>query len=180
MKVAIGLLVFFVAVFIALLAESAIPPVHAIRGARLVFVPLLFCYAAMRLPFPAMIGAAVYTGLLCDLMYLHAVGGQVEIALGSSIVFFVIAGCVAQGLQPSMVRGHWWPVIPLAAVVTSSYLLIQFIMITVRREGIVFDDAVVWRILAPGILAALFAPLVHLVVLPFEQFFPREAPSRLF
>ena len=174
MRTAIGLISFAVGVFLAFLLQSAFPAVHIIHGARFVFVPLIFCYTAMVLPFPAMLVAALYAGLMSDLMYLHVVGGRVEIALGWSIVFFVIFGCIAQGLQTGVKRGHWWPVIPLSALATSGYLLLQFGMISLRREGFIFDEAGAWRILAPGVLAALFAPLLHMGVQWVLQFFPRE------
>jgi len=178
MKTALGLTLTLSGIFVAFLLQEALPHVHAIHGARFIFVTMIFCYAAMVLPFPAMVFAALYTGLLSDLMYLNIVSGRVEIALGWSIVFFVIVGCIAQGLQPGLHRGHWWPLIPLSAVATSGYLLLQFGMISLRREGFVFEEAVAWRILAPGALAALFSPLLYLAIEWMNRFLPSE-PKRV-
>ncbi len=36
-------------------------------------------------------------------------------------------------------------------------------MISFRREGIVLNDLVLWRIVGPGLIAAMIAPLVYLV-----------------
>jgi len=59
---------------------------------------------------------------------------------------------------------------------TPAFLLMQFVMISLRREGFVFDEAILWRILAPGLLAALFSPLLPFIVRPFAALIP-EDPS---
>ncbi len=173
MKAAIGLAATCAGVFLALLLQQALPAVHVLHGARFVFVPLIFCLAAMALPFPLMLVAAFFTGFLCDLMYLHVIGGRVEIALGCSIVFFVIYGSIANGLRPSYLQGHWWPLVPLAGGGTAAYLLMQFAMISLRREGWEFDSALLWRVLAPGCMAAVFAPILCAAVKPFAARLPQ-------
>jgi len=173
MKAATGLAAACTGVFLALLLQQALPAVHVLHGARFVFVPLIFCMAAMALPFPLMLAAAFFTGFLCDLMYLHVVGGRVEIALGCSIVFFVIYGSIANGLRPGYLQGHWWPLIPLAGGGTAAYLLMQFAMISLRREGFEFDAALVWRVLAPGCIASVFAPILYAAVKPFASMLPQ-------
>lgn len=172
MKTVVGALTACVGVFAALLLQQALPEIHVLHGARFVFVPMIFCYAAMALPFPAMLFAAFFTGLVSDLMYLHVVGGRVEIALGCSIVFFVIYGSIANGFRPSYLRGHWWPIIPMSVICTWAFLLMQFAMISLRREGFVFEEAVLWRAFAPGVLAGLLSPLLHAVVRPFAALVP--------
>ncbi|MCK9589124.1 MAG: hypothetical protein WC076_02260 [Terrimicrobiaceae bacterium] len=174
MKAVIGTLAACIGVFSAFLLQQALPAIHVFHGARFVFVPMIFCYAAMGLPFPAMLFVAFCTGLLSDLMYLHVVGGRVEIALGCSIVFFVIYGSIANGFRPSYLRGHWWPVIPLGVICTWAFLLMQFAMISLRREEFVFDEAILWRLLAPGLLAGLFVPILHAAVKPFAALIPEN------
>ena len=174
MKVAAGLLATFLGVFVALLIQQALPSIGSLGGARWVLVPTIFCLAAMSLPFPAMLAAALVTGFFCDLAYLHVVGGRVEIALGCSIIYFVILGCLSNGFRPSLQNGRWWPLIPMAAVGTSGFLLMQFAMISLRRESLELEPAVAWRVLAPGALAAGLAPLLYLVVRPFAALFPSE------
>ena len=173
MKDATGLAATCAGVFLALLLQQALPASQVLHGARLVLVPTIFCLAAMSLPFPLMLAAAFITGFLCDLAYLHIVGGRVEIAMGWSIVFFVIYGSIANGFRPSYRLGHWWPVVPVAALGTSSFLLMQFLMITLRREGFEFHTDVLWRVFAPGLLAAVFAPALYLAVRPFSAMLPQ-------
>ena len=174
MKAAVGAIAACIGVFAAFLLQQSLPAIHVLHGARFVFVPMIFCYAAMALPFPAMLLVAFCTGLLSDLMYLSVVEGRVEIALGCSIVFFVIYGCIANGFRPSFLRGHWWPVSPLCVICSWSFLLMQFAMISLRRDGFVFDQAILWRMFAPGLLAGLFVPLLHAVVSPFAALIPEN------
>jgi hypothetical protein len=172
MKAVVGALAACAGVFVAFLLQQALPEIHVLHGARFVFVPMIFCYAAMALPFPAMLFAAFFTGLFSDLMYLNVVGGRVEIALGCSIVFFVIYGSIANGLRPSFLRGQWWPLIPLSVLCTWSFLIMQFTMISLRRGEFVFEEAILWRAFAPGLLAGLLAPLLYAVVKPFGALVP--------
>lgn len=174
MKATAGILAACLGVFASFLLQQALPAVHVLHGARFVFVPMIFCYAAMALPFSGMLAVACFTGMLSDLMYMHIVGGRVEIALGCSIVYFVIYGSIANGFRPSYLRGHWWPLIPLSMVGTWGFLLMQIIMISLRREGFVFEGAILWRLLAPGLLTALFVPLLHAVVAPVASLIPEN------
>lgn len=172
MKLAIGWLSLALAIFFALVIQQFIPPLHGLNGARVFLVPMLFFYGALAMPVWAMLIMAVYTGLCLDLLNLQAVGGQVEIALGWSIVYFVISGLLAHGFQPAFLRGHWWLHTLISAFGTSLYLALQYAMISFRREGFVFNEIVVWLILAPGLIAALFAPLVHLIAVQAGHFIP--------
>ena len=172
MKLAIGLVSAALAVFFLLIYQEFIPPIRAMEGARVLLMPMVFCYVALAAPTWAMLLMAVYTGLFTDLMYLHVVDGVVEIGLGWSIIFFVLFGFVAHGFQPAFQRGHWWLHILLSAGGTIAFLALQYAMICFRRQGIFFNEVVAWRIVAPGLFAAIFAPLVHLVVTLCSHFFP--------
>jgi cell shape-determining protein MreD len=174
MRPAVGSLVLVLAVFFAFVIQEFIPPIKTLHGARVLLVPMIFCYAAMVLPTWLMLLAAFYTGFVTDLNYLHVVDGQVEIGLGFSIVFFVLFGLLANGFQPAFRRGHWWLHIVLSAVGTSLFLLLQFAMISLRREGFVINELVAWRILGPGLVAALLSPVLHLIVVQASQFLPDD------
>ena len=178
MRTATGLAAAFLGVFSALLLQQALPSIHVLHGARFVFAPLVFCLAAMSLPFPAMLAAAFLTGLLCDLMYLHVVGGRVEIALGCSIVFFVIYGSIANGFRPAFLQGRWWPLVPMSFLGTSAFLLLQLVMLSLRRESFEYHPDMVWRILAPGLLAALVAPVLFAAVRSVSELLPWESTAR--
>ncbi len=180
MRSVTGLSFLLAGLFLAVLAQEAVPPIHALQGARVVLIPMVFCYGAMVLPFWAMVVSALIVGVVSDLLTLHVVGGRVEIALGWSIVFFVIVGSIGQGMRPLMEKGRWAGYVVLASLSTSLYLLLQFAMISFRREGLVFNELVVWRILAPGVIAALLAPILHAAVATAAQWLPREHTRRVY
>ncbi len=181
MKLGIGWFSLALAIFVALVIQEFIPPLRFLHGARVFLVPMLFCYGALAMPFWAMLLMAIYAGLLTDLAHLNVVDGHVEIALGWSIVLFVFFGLFAHGLQPAFIRGRWWVHVLLAAVCTCLFLALQFVMICFRRQGVFFNETVAWRILAPGFIAAILAPLVHLTVVkaaPYVHGPMRLRPSR--
>lgn len=163
MRAVAAFLVLMLAIFLAFTVQEWLPGVRSFLGARILFVPTLFCFGALTFPFPAMIALAIYTGILTDLAYLNVAGGQVEIALGWSIVYFVTIGILIRGFQPAYARGHWWILIPVSIVGTSAFLALQFAMISLRREGFVFNEVVFWRVVGAGLIAGVFAPLVSLV-----------------
>lgn len=154
-----------VGVFLSFPLQEWIVPLYVFHGARVLFFPALFCYGALVLPFPAMLALAVITGLLNDLYCLSLASGQVEIALGWSIAYFVITGAIVQGFQPAFRRGHWWIAIPLAFAVTSLLLAFQFLMINFRRGGFAFNEVAAWRIIGAGLMGALFSPFIHFAAL---------------
>jgi hypothetical protein len=171
MKTLSGLGALAFAIFLAFPLQEILPPVSALHGARILLVPALFCYGAVSLPTTAMLALAVLTGLLSDLSYLHVVGGQVEIGMGWSIVFFVIFGLISNGFQPAFQRGQWWIPAPLGMLATSLFLLLQFGMITLRRGGFEFNEVAAWRILGPGLMAGAVAPFIHLFAIWGGSFF---------
>ncbi|MEI8294401.1 MAG: hypothetical protein WCG66_10540 [bacterium] len=171
-KILIDLAALFVGVVIAFIIQDVLPPMEDFHHAHVLLVPMVFCLAAMTLPFMAMLVAAFYTGFLSDLVYLHVVGGKVEIPLGSSIVYFVILGSIASGFQPAMKGRNVWPLMILSGLGTSGYLLLQFLAITVKRGGFLWESAVSWRILAPGLMAALIAPLFYWTLSQMDRLIP--------
>ena len=64
------------------------------------------------------------------------------------------------------------PFVVLSGVGTSGYLLVQFLTITLQRGGFIWDDAVLWRILAPGLMAALIAPLFYWTLSQIDRLIP--------
>ena len=172
MKPLIDLLALFIGVLLAYIIQNFLPPMSDLHGAHVLLVPMVFCYAAMILPFPAMLVAAIFTGFLSDLLYLHVVAGKVEIPIGYSIIFFVLFGCLASGFCSAMENRNSLPFIILSALGTSLFLLVQFVLITFIRGGIIVAPAVGWRILAPGLIAGLIAPLFYWTVSHMDRLLP--------
>lgn len=163
-----------VAVYLALVAQEFLPGIPFLDGAKVLIVPVLFCYAALWMPFPAMLAFALYTGLLSDLSALHVVGDQVEIGLGWSMLFYVIAGSLLQGARPLFLEGRWEVHCLGSATVTLVLLLGQYLMVCLRRGSFMVDGAVFWHITGPAIAALFLAPLVYFLL----GLFPAGASGR--
>jgi hypothetical protein len=94
---------------------------------------------------------------------IHTYFGTVEMSAGWSILLYLAAGSVCQGLRELVLRGHWWLPPLMSAATTMVYLALQFGVLTMRRfdsGGLFWSEAVAWRIFAP----ALFAMLLTLVL----------------
>ena len=48
MKAAVGAIAACIGVFAAFLLQQSLPAIHVLHGARFVFVPMIFCYAAIQ------------------------------------------------------------------------------------------------------------------------------------
>ncbi len=169
-----------VAIFLGFVAQEFIPPIDAAQGARVLLAPALFCYGACMLPFPSMIALALVAGFLsdfttlqivqrtvetADLEAIQVVTGMVELSPGWSILLFVASGLICQGLRPLVLRGHWWLPPLMSAGTTLVYVALQFAILTMRRfdtGGLFWSEAVAWRILAPALIASLFALILVL------------------
>ena len=66
MKPQVGGLALLVAIFLAFPLQEFIPPLHMMHGARVLLVPMLFCYGALALPTWAGLILAALTGLMHD------------------------------------------------------------------------------------------------------------------
>lgn len=175
MKTTTGIVVLAVAIFFAFILQEMLPQLRVFHGARVLLAPMLLCYGALALPFWGMLLLAFWTGFLSDLWYMHIVGGQVEIGLGWSILYFVLFGMLAHGFEPIFRRGAWWLHPIASAVCTSVYLALQFVILSFQRGSFEFGELVLWWIFAPGLMAALLAPLVHLIAWQGAQFFPHDS-----
>jgi multisubunit Na+/H+ antiporter MnhG subunit len=150
------------AVYLAVLLQEFIPPLAFLDGARVQLVPLVFCYAALWLGFPAMLGFALYTGLLSDLANLHVIGDRVEIGLGWSMLFYVALGAVLHFLRPGFLAGRWELHALSSGLGTLILLLGQYLMVCLRRESFIFDQTVAAQIVWPAVVALLLAPVLCL------------------
>lgn len=167
-------IILFAAVYAALVVQEYIPPVPFLGGAHLLIVPVLFCYGALWLSFPAMLGLALFTGLLSDLAFLHVIGDRVEIGLGWSMLFYVFVGTALQPLRPLFLEGRWEVHCLASGAVTLLLLLLQYIMVCLRRGSFLLDWTIFWHIAGPALVALLFAPLVYF----FLSILPAGTPER--
>ena len=199
MKDALTTLCLAVAIFLGIAVQEFIPPIWAAGGARIYLAPVFFCYGACVLPFWSMIVLAFVAGFFSDFTsmqvvqqlstsndsdMLHAMASTIEISPGWSILLFVSAGLICQGVRTLVLRGHWWLPALMSAATTIAYLGLQFLMITIRRfgdGGFFWSETVAWRILAPGVIASLLTMILVLVVMVVDgALFAGRRPLRDF
>lgn len=145
-----------------LLVQELVPPLASFGGARLQFVPLMFCIGALFFNYPLMLLLAFCTGFLVDVMQFQMVDGRAEIAFGTGILYFLVVGAVCQGLREVYLRGAWWILSIVAFLSTVVLPALQYILISFRRfesSGLQWSDGVVWRILVPAVIAAVVSPI---------------------
>lgn len=155
-----------VLMFGGLVIQHFIGPVPVL-GARVLLMQMVMLYGSLALPLPGMLALTFLGGLMWDCMHTQWIGegsaeAQVEIAMGWSIVLYAALGTIMSGFRPLFLRGRWEIHCLLTGFCTSAMVLAEYLMITIRREPIVFrfDEAVWWKIGGAGLIATLFAPLL--------------------
>src|SRR5436853_6863637 len=139
------------------IAEFFIPPLDWMYNAHIYIVPVIVFYGAMALPFPLMLGLALFAGVLLDALTVQVIAGKVEISAGSSILLYGVLAGVMHGLRPLFARGRWEVHCILSGVFSSVIVLAQYLMITFRRGSLVFTPEIWWQIGGPGLIAMAIA-----------------------
>jgi hypothetical protein len=152
--------ILLVLVVLAQIAEFFIPPLDWMYHAHIYIAPVLVFYGAMALPFPLMLGMALFAGILLDALTVQVIGAKVEISLGSSILIYAVLAGIMHGLRPLFIRGRWEVHCLLTGICTSAIILAQYLMITFRRGTFMFTREVWWQIGGPGLMAMLMAPVI--------------------
>src|SRR6202030_1012082 len=152
--------VLLVLVVIAQIAEFFIPPLDWMYHAHIYIAPVIVFYGAMALPFPLMLGMALFAGILLDALTVQVISSKVEMSLGSSILIYAVLAGIMHGLRPLFVRGRWEVHWVLSGICTSAIILAQYLMITFRRGSVFFSPEVWWQIGGPGLMAMVMAPII--------------------
>ena len=153
--------ILLVAMFLALVVQHFIGPLPPM-GARVMIMPIIMFYGALALPVPGMLALALCGGLMWDALNALSVDGNVEIALGWSIVLYAALGALMGGFRPLFQRGRWEIHCLLSGVCTSMIVLAEYLMITFRREPVVFlfNKEIWWRIGGAGLVAVMLSPFI--------------------
>jgi hypothetical protein len=156
--------ILLVLVVVAQIVEFFIPPLDWMYHAHIYIAPVLVFYGAMALPFPLMLGMALFSGILLDALTVQVIGSKVEISLGSSILIYAVLAGIMHGLRPLFIRGRWEVHCFLTGICTSAIILAQYLMITFRRGSFLFTREVWWQIGGPGLMAMLMAPVIFWIL----------------
>ncbi len=150
-----------VAMFLALVVQHFIGA-FPVLGGHVLLLPVVFFYAAAALPLWGMLLAAFGAGLMWDCLTVVPVDGRVDNAFGTSLLLYGALGAVMNGLHPLFIKGRWQIHCLLTGVLTALLVLIEFLILTFRREpfALVWPRDVWMRILGSGLAAALVAPVL--------------------
>ena len=165
------------AAFGSIVVQHFIPPLMFLGGARVYLMPLVMFYGALALPLGPMLFLAIACGLMWDSLTVQVleVGigptltTTVEIALGWSILLYAALGALMSGFRPLFQRGRWEIHCLMSGVCTSLIVLVEFLMISVRRAAlyeapIVFSSSIWWRIGGGGLVALILAPVMFWIL----------------
>jgi hypothetical protein len=147
------------AMFLAVVAQHFTGQVPGLGG-HVYLLPVVFFFAAAALPLPSVFIFAVLAGLMWDSITVHPdENGKLEAAFGWSVALYGALGAVMNGLRAQYLRGRWELHCLLTGLLTGTIVLIEFLVITFRREPFAFDwPREVWqRIGGSGLAAALIA-----------------------
>jgi hypothetical protein len=166
--------------FIALLAlvfgsfvfQFFLSPVIFLHGAAILFVPAIYFYGCLSLPFPLVLALTFYTGFLNDLFMLPQLTGHADYTVGTSILIYLIPGLVMHGFRPLFLR-HRWEIhcllAEICALLTPFLLLAEYAILSFQRSELFLSDVIIWRILGPGLISLFVAPCVFFILTPLSS-----------
>jgi hypothetical protein len=161
-----------VLIFGSFVFQLFLPPVLLLHGAVILFVPALYFYGCLSLPFPLMLALTFFTGFLNDLFAVPQAKSNPDFPTGVSILFYLVPGLIMHGFRPLFLRHRWETHCLLAeigAVLTPFILLAQYAMLSFERSDFFFSDVIVWRIVGPGLISLLIAPCVFFILTPLSH-----------
>ena len=159
-------------IFGSFVFQLFLPPVLLLHGAVILFVPALYFYGCLSLPFPLMLALTFYTGFLNDLFAVPQVRPHPDYPTGISILFYLAPGLIMHGLRPLFLRHRWETHCLLAetgALLTPFILLGQYAMLSFERSEFLFSDIILWRIVGPGLISLWIAPCVFFILTPLSH-----------
>ncbi len=128
-------------------------------GSQILLLPVIFLCGAAALPVWSMLTLAFAAGLMWDCMNFISVEGRVDFPFGGTIVLYAGIGAMMNGLRPLFLRGLWHIHVVVAGILTSILALVEFIIITFRREpfALIWPREIWQRIGGTGLVAAFLA-----------------------
>jgi len=111
-----------------------------------------------------MLACAFCAGLMWECLTNVPIAGTGDMIFGWSILVYAGLGAVMNGLHPLFLRGRWQIHCVLAGLLTSLLVLLEYLVITFRREPFVLIwPTQVWRqIFSSGLSAVLISPFLFL------------------
>ncbi len=147
------------ALFLSVVAQhflGAVPP----WGARVFLVPVIFLYGALSFSPAGMLFFAFLSGGMWDLLHAQWIEEVPELGIGWSVLSYAVLGALMSGMRPLFLRKRWEVHCLFSGLATSLLVLVEYLMISLRREPLRFDfSTVVWgRVFGAGLVALIVAP----------------------
>ena len=157
--------------FLAVVCQCYCAPIPALFGARLLIFPVILTYGALALPLWGSLALAFFNGLLWDALTVQIINSSAymqgtptaEMTMGWSVALFGVLVILVHGLRPLFLRGRWELHCLTSGVCVVLILLAQYALVMFRHGGLVLPHEFWQRLLVPGFLAMLLAPLVYLL-----------------
>jgi hypothetical protein len=157
-------------IFGSFVFQLYLPPVLLLKGAAILFVPAIYFYGCVSLPFPLMLALTFFTGLLNDLLLVPQ--ANVDYPAGVSTLIYLGPGLIMHGLKPLFLKHRWelhWLLAEIGATLTPFLLLAQYAILSIERTEFFYSDVIVWRILGPGLISLVIAPCVFFILTPLSH-----------
>jgi hypothetical protein len=124
--------------FLALVAQHFTGEMYGLGGHILLF-PVVFFFAAAALPLPSVFFFAVIAGVMWDSLTVHPnSAGKYEVAFGWSVALYGAMGSIMNGLRSRYLRGRWELHCILAGLLVAFMVVLEYLIITFRREPFSF------------------------------------------
>ena len=151
-------LAFIIAMFLGLVLQHFTGVVPGF-GSQILLLPVIFLCGAAALPVWSMLSLAFAAGLMWDCLNFIPVEGRVDFPFGGTILLYAGIGAMMNGLRPLYLRGWWQIHAAVAGILTAVLALVEFIIITFRREpfALIWPREIWQRIGGTGLVAAVFA-----------------------
>ena len=165
-------LTLLVLIFASFVFQLFLPPVLLLHGAAIFFVPAVYFYGCLSLPFPLTLALTFFTGVLNDLFTIPQSRSHSDFPTGISILIYLVPGLIMHGLRPLFLRHRWEThclLAEISAILTPFILLAQYAMLCFERSEFFFSDVIVWRIVGPGLISLLIAPCVFFILTPLSH-----------
>ena len=156
---------FIAAMFIGLVLQHFVGAVPGF-GSQIMVLPLIFLCGAAAVPVWSMLALAFTAGLMWDCMHYIPVDGHVDFPFGGTILLYAGIGALMNGLRPLFLRGLWFVHAAAAGLLTAALVLVEYIIITFRREpfALIWPREIWTRILGTAFVTAILAVPLFLLL----------------
>lgn len=156
---------FIIAMFLGLVAQHFTGAVPGL-GSQILLLPVIFLCGAAALSVWSMLCLAFAAGLMWDCLNYVPFEGRTDFPFGGTILLYAGIGAMMNGLRPLYLRGMWYIHAIVAGMLTSVLTLVEYVIITFRREpfALIWPREIWTRIGGSGLTAAVLAvPLLLLL-----------------